>query len=622
MQKNNTKLFSDFPPVSTEEWIEKIKTDLKGSDFEKKLVWRTGEGFNVKPFYREEDLEQLMYLDALPGDFPFVRGNAVKNNVWHIRQEITVNDVKEANNKALELLSKGVTSIGFHLEENISFTPDSINALLSGIDIEKTEINFEAKNSYNKLIDALIPVLKPNTSGSVNLDPLGNLTVTGKVCFTIEEGFDFAKELIEKTTQFKEFRVIGVNAKHFGNAGSTIVQELAFALSMGAEYLSQLTDKGITADDVAGNIKFNFSVGSNYFMEIAKLRAARLLWAKIVEQYSPQNKEAGTMCIHCETSEWNKTIYDPYVNLLRTQTEAMSAVLGGTHSLTILPFDIFYKEPDEFSERIARNQQLLLKEESYFDKVEDASAGSYYIENLTDSIASEAWKLFVEIEDKGGYLKALKEGFVQQLVNESANKKRKAVATRRVNLLGTNEYPNITEQVSSNIKRIKEYDLKAEDTLVEPIQLFRGANEYEALRLATENSGKQPKVFMLTFGNLAMRLARSQFSGNFFGCAGYRIINNIGFDSVEKGIEEAKKTGADIVVLCSSDDEYTEAAPKALELLKGEAILVVAGAPKNMDELKAKGVEHFIHIRSNVLETLKMFNEELTQRPARRSGGH
>ena len=611
MQKEE-RLFSDFPPVSTKEWMEKINADLKGADFEKKLVWRSGEGINVRPFYREEDLEQLAYLDVLPGEFPFVRGNTDRANGWHIRQEIKVTNIKDANRKALEILNRGVTSLGFRIEDKDLITTGSIATLLSGIDLNTTEINFDVQGIYNRLLEALLPSFEKssNITGSVNLDPLVVLTITGKVCFTIEEGFDFAKELTEKTKHLRGFKTISVNAEHFGNAGSTIVQELAFALSMGNEYLSQLTDRELAVDDIANNMKFNFSVGSNYFMEIAKLRAARLLWANIVKEYGAE-EDAGKMHIHCETAEWNKTIYDPYVNLLRTQTEAMSAVLGGTQSLTVLPFDIFYKEPDGFSERIARNQQLLLKEESYFDKVKDIAAGSYYIENLTDSIAAEAWKLFTEIENKGGYLNALKEGFIQQLVKESADKRRKAVATRRENLLGTNEYPNLTEQVTTQIERVKTYGQKPEDAIVEPIQLFRGAEEYEKLRLATEKSGRQPKVFMLTFGNLSMRIARSQFSGNFFGCAGYNIIDNTGFDSIEQGVEAAKEAGADIVVLCSSDDEYTNAAPKALELLNGKSILVVAGAPKNMDELKAKGVEHFIHIRSNVLETLKMFNEKL-----------
>ncbi|NPA36531.1 MAG: methylmalonyl-CoA mutase small subunit [Chlorobi bacterium] len=613
MQEKETRLFSDFPPVTTKEWMEKIKADLKGADFDKKLVWRTREGFSVKPFYREEDLENLMYLNVLPGEFPYVRGNNAKNNTWLIRQDISVYDIKEAATKARELTKKGVDSIGFIIEKDELFSPEKLNGLLEAPGLENTEINFNARKNFHLLGQAVLPVINEKISGTVNLDPLGVLTVFGKVAYPMEQSFDFVEKAIRKTSGYENFRPLNINALNFGNAGATIVQELAFAMAMGSEYLSQMTDRGLSPDDVAKSTRFNFSIGSSYFMEIAKLRAARLLWANIAEKYGV-SEEAAKMYIHCETAGWNKTIYDPYVNMLRTQTEAMSAVLGGTDSLTVLPFDIFYKEPDEFSERIARNQQLLLKEESYFDKVEDVAAGSYYIENLTDSIAAEAWKLFVETEENGGYLNALRTGTIQSLVKDSAEKRRQAVATRREKLLGTNEYPNTAEEVITQIERVKKQNIPPGEKEVEPIQLFRGAEEYEELRLETEKSGEKPKVFMLTFGNLAMRLARSQFSGNFFGCAGYEIIDNIGFDSIEQGVEEAKKAGADIVVLCSSDDEYTEAAPKALELLNGEAMLVVAGAPKNMDELKAKGVEHFIHLRSNVLETLKMFNKELTQR--------
>jgi methylmalonyl-CoA mutase len=612
MQKEE-RLFTEFPPVSTEQWMEKIKTDLKGADFEKKLVWRTQEGFNVRPFYREEDLEKLLYLNVVPGKPPYVRGSNIKGNEWLIHQDISVNDIKTAAQKAKKLTDSGVTSIGFIFENESLLSPAKLKELLAEAGLSKTSVYFNTRKDFHLLAESLLSIIDENIIGSMNLDPLGELTVTGDTSRTLEQSFELVFETLQKTKDFRDFRPLNVNARHFGNAGSTIVQELAFALAMGSEYLARAAEKGLPADDAANGIRFNFSVGSNYFMEIAKFRAARLLWANIVREYGA-SKDAGTMFIHAETAGWNKTIYDPYVNLLRTQTEAMSAVLGGVQSLNVLPFDIFYKKPDEFSERIARNQQLLLKEESYFDKVEDIAAGSYYIENLTDSIANEAWKLFIETEEKGGYLKALHSGFIQKTVEEAAQKRRQAVATRREKLLGTNEYPNLNEKALTQIENARTYNLKAEDATVEPIKLFRGAEEYEALRLETEKAEKQPVVFMLTFGNLAMRLARSQFSGNFFGCAGYKIINNIGFDSVEQGIEEAGKAGADIVVLCSSDDEYTEAAPKALKLLNGEAILVVAGAPKNMDELKEQGVEHFIHIRSNVLETLKMFNERLTLR--------
>jgi len=299
--------------------------------------------------------------------------------------------------------------------------------------------------------------------------------------------------------------------------------------------------------------------------------------------------------------------------MLRTQTEAMSATLGGADSLTVQPFDTIYKDSDVFSERIARNQQLLLKEESHFDKVTDPSAGSYYIENLTDNIAKQAWALFVEVEDKGGYLEALKEGFVQAKVSEVADKRKKAIATRRENLLGTNQFPNGNETVAEVAGNASSCSTKccSGDQVITPIVKFRGAEEFEALRLTTEKAEKTPKVFMLTYGNLNMRLARSQFSANFFECAGYDTIDNNGFVTVEEGVEAAKAAKADIIVLCSSDDEYVDAAPAAFKAINGEAIFVVAGAPKCADDLKAKGITNFVNVRSNVLETLQGFSKEL-----------
>jgi len=614
--KSNQPLFSEFPPVSAQEWMDKITADLKGADFEKKLVWRTNEGFSVRPFYRQEDLEPLKYLDSLPGEFPFVRGTTTSNS-WFVRQNIVVKDVKAANQKALDIITKGVDALGFVFEEESLITPENIKTLLKNIVSNDVELNFETRHGNKKLLLLVIDELKAQNrkldqvKGSLNFDPIGNLTIGGKICETLEKSMDYVAQVAAEGKKLPQFQVVNVNGRYFGNAGSTIVQEMAFALSVGNEYLSQLTQRGISVNDAAGTIRFNLSIGSNYFMEIAKLRAARLLWSTIVNEYKPTGKEVCKMVVHCETSEFDKTIFDPNVNMLRTQTEAMSATLGGCHSLTVQPFDKVFRTPNEFSERIARNQQLLLKEESYFDKIVDPSAGSYYIETLTDSIANEAWKLFLEVETKGGYLKALQEGFIQSQIKESASQRRKAFGSRREILLGTNQYPNVSESMKSSIEADVVNKPKGESGLVEPIELFRGAEEFEALRLAVENSGKRPKVFMLTYGNLAMRLARSQFSGNFFGCAGYEIVDNLGFATVEAGVEAALKAKADIVVLCSSDEEYAEAAPIAFEKLGGKAILVVAGAPACTDELKAKGIEHFISMKSNVLETLQGFNKQI-----------
>ena len=291
----------------------------------------------------------------------------------------------------------------------------------------------------------------------------------------------------------------------------------------------------------------------------------------------------------------------------------MSAALGGVDSLTVLPFDATFKASDEFSERIARNQQLLLKEESNFDKVIDPAAGSYYIESLTAMIAEQAWKIFLDIQNAGGMLAAIESGSIFAAVKETADKRKKDVASRKEILLGTNQFPNFSEMAAEKIAN-KECACKCGCTVETSgvaLPTERAAEEFETLRLATEASAKRPKAFMLTIGNLAMRLARSQFSCNFFACAGYEVIDNLGFSTVEEGVAAAKAAGADIIVLCSSDDEYAELAIPAFQAVGGEQIFVVAGAPACMEDLQKAGIENFIHVRVNVLETLKGFNNKL-----------
>jgi methylmalonyl-CoA mutase len=382
---------------------------------------------------------------------------------------------------------------------------------------------------------------------------------------------------------------------------------------MGSEYLAQLTQRGIKSPVAASKIRFSFGTGSNYFQEIAKLRAARLIWSVVTNGFDPGQSENIKMDIHCVTSEWNKTVYDPYVNMLRTQTEAMSAILGGTDSLTLEPFDIVFRHPDEFSERIARNQQLILKEEASFDKVADPAAGSYYIENLTTLIAENAWKLFLEVEDKGGFLACLKSGYIQDRLSESGTKRRNDTSKRKTILLGTNQYPNTQEKISDtvDINRIFVKKSLAGNPEVSPITLFRGSQQYDKLRIAVDRAGKRPAVFLLQIGNTAMRKARAQFSANFFGCAGYQIIDNPGFDTIDEAVKQALQAKAEIVVICSSDDEYSLLAPEIHNRLKDKAIIVVAGNPASIDELKSKGLENFIHVRSNVIEILKDFNKRL-----------
>jgi len=616
MAELKEKLFSEFAPVSTEEWMAKITADLKGVPFEKKLVWKTGEGFNVNPFYRAEDIEGLKTTESLPGEFPYVRGTK-KDNDWKVRQNIEVCCFKGANEKALDLLTKGVTSLGFIIKGD-EVNEENIATLLEGICPASVELNFNTCNcKAEKLIGILADYFKgkgvdaEKCYGSVNYDAFKKPLVKGKENSEWVEG---AAAMLKAGQALPNYRVLAVNAFLFNNAGAYISQELGYALAWGNELMAKLTEAGFTADEVAKKIKFNFGISSNYFMEIAKFRAARWLWAEIVAAYKPACECACKMVAHAQTSEWNMTVYDAHVNLLRSQTEAMSAALAGVDSITVRPFDKIYQTPDDFSERIARNQQLLLKEECHLDKVVDPSAGSYYVEVLTNSLADVAWKLFLEVEEKGGFSVAVNAGEIQNAVNASNVARKKAVATRREILLGSNQYPNFTEVAADKIQEKGSCCCgggHCGEATIPALDFSRGASEFEALRMTTEKSGKTPKVFMLTIGNLAMRLARSQFSANFFGCAGYKIIDNLGFDTVEAGVEAAVKAGAEIVVLCSSDDEYAEFAPAAYKALAGRAEFVVAGAPACADDLKAQGIDQFVNVKSNVLETLKAFNAKL-----------
>jgi len=615
MAELKEKLFSEFPPISTDEWMAKITADLKGAPFEKKLVWRTSEGFNVNPFYRAEDIEGLKTATSLPGEFPYVRGTK-KDNDWKVRQNIDVTDFKAANAKALDVLNKGVTSLGFHFCGD-DVKAENIAILLEGICPDCVELNFKTcNNKAATLIGLLADYLKgkgvdlEKCEGSVAYNPFKKPLVKG-VAF--DGWVEQASAVLTAGKALPGFRVLAVDACVLNDAGSYIAQELGYALAWGNEIIAKLTEAGFTVDEVAKNIKFNFGTTANYFMEIAKFRAARWLWAEIVAAYNPECNCACKMVAQAQSSQYTMTLYDAHVNLLRTQTEAMSAAIAGVDSITVTPFDVTYQDSDDFSERIARNQQLLLKEECHFDKVADPSAGSYYIEVLTNSIADEGWKLFLDVEEKGGFYAAVKTGEVQKAVNASSSARKKAVATRREVLLGTNQFPNFTEVAAGKIKNEDEScgcGCGANAT-IEKLNFSRGASQFEALRLATERSGKTPKVFMLTIGNLAMRLARSQFSGNFFGCAGYKLIDNLGFQTVEEGVEAAMKANADIVVLCSSDDEYAEYAPAAFKALDGRAEFVVAGAPACTDELKEQGIVNFVNVKSNVLETLQAFNAKL-----------
>ena len=609
------KLLTEFPPISTEQWEATINKDLKGADYEKKLVWRTDEGFNVRPYYRAENLKDVDYLNTLPAEFPYTRGTKADNNHWEIVQEIEEADPQKANAIALDALKRGATTIAVNASNLSNAT--ALATLLDSIDLNKTGVQFNHVKSYLDLMKLFLQYIeekgydKQLVSGSINFDPLIYRLKHNKFYFSQKEDMMQTVELLNMVEGMKNFKLINVNGIVLHNAGSTIVQELGYTLALANEYLAFCTENGIKPEKVASRMQLTLSVGSNYFMEIAKLRATRLLWSTIVAQYKPACDCAYKIRINTVASTWNKTLYDPYVNMLRSTTEGMSAVIGGSDAISLQPFDVAYKESDDFSRRIARNVQVILKEEAFMDRVVDPAAGSYYVETLTNAIAEHAWTLFQSVEANGGALKAIEDGSLQAEIEKSCQKRDMDIATRRYILLGTNQYPNINETMADKIEQLKKDDC-------EGLKTYRGAMAFEELRLDTEKYAKdhhRPSVYLLKLGNLAMRQARAGFITNFFGCAGYKIVEPAGFATVEEGVKAAGEAKPDLIVVCSSDEEYATLGVEAAKQCKAQfpnTPFLVAGNPTEcLDALKEAGTDDFIHVRVNILESLKKYNEML-----------
>lgn len=608
------KLFNEFAPIPTEKWEEIINKDLKGADYEKKLVWRTNEGFKVRPYYRAENLDDLNYLDVMPAEFPYTRGTKADSNDWEIVQNVTEVEPAKANEVALASIKGGATMISFTMQG--VKTAKDLATLLAGLDLTKVGVQFtRPQGRAVQLTKDFIAYLEANhidkaaVKGGIAYDGISCCLRHGQFPTSEKAAMDTAIELVNLTADMPNFKVVNVRGIQMHNGGATIVQELGYTLGIANEYLAYATSNGLTVEQMAKKMEVTLSIASNYFMEIAKLRAFRLLWATMVSQYQPKCDCACKVRINSVASSWNKTLYDPYVNMLRTTTEGMAASLGGADTIALQPFDVAFKHDDDFSRRISRNVQIILKEESYFNKVVDPAAGSYYIENLTDSLAEYAWKQFQEVEAQGGIIKLILSGEVKKAIEESCNKRNMDIATRKYILLGTNQYPNINETMLDKVEEKQEEQ-------VEGLQPYRGAMAFEQLRLETERHAKQsgrPKVFLLKIGNLAMRQARAGFTSNFFGCAGYEIVENAGFATVDEGIEAAKAVKADIVVVCSSDEEYATFGVEAAKAAKAAGfIFIVAGNPtESIEALKAAGADDFIHVRTNVLECLKKYNDIL-----------
>jgi len=606
------KLFADFPEIPTSTWEEKIKTDLKGADYQKKLVWESDEGIRVKPYYRQEDIEDLDYLEGIGN----LKNQSDSPNGWLICQQISpAGNFREANDRIKDALKGGAQAIRIQLGE--AGLPDLslLEELLEGISLKESELHFGGCLGADALYSALCTLAKQKgtesseLSGCLGADPLGKMAETGIPIGSFENLGKLVKKAKESSPELK---VIEVHGSLIQNASSNLVEELAFSMAMASEYMAILADQGIDPLTAQEALLLYLGSGPNYFMEIAKLRAARILWTKIAEAYGVETS-AARIRIHSVSSQWNMTLYDPHVNMLRGTTEAMSSILGGADLVNVLPYDYPNGKGTMFSNRLARNVQIILREEAYFDQVADPASGSYYIESLTDSLAEKAWGLFCEVESMGGFRKAFAAGWIQEKVETSRKIKTERASSGKGRILGTNAYPNFHElNLNQLIASPKKEERDITGSPLKPLEAFRLSWPFEKLRLDTERSTKRPRVLLLKYGNPAWMTARATFAGNFFASAGYEIVDRSPFLNVEEGITFASSGDFDIVVLCSSDDVYGETAPAVQKALSDLSIVVIAGYPaNNIDELKKAGLEHFIHRNCNVLQTLTSFNKAL-----------
>ena len=651
-------LKKDFPGTSFDEWKKAAEKDLKGVPFEKKLVTKTYEGIDLAPIYTKDDIKDNPLTDNFPGFTNFVRGNKpdgyVRNN-WDISQEIYAPTPEKLNEALIHDLDRGQTSINIKPDRAtlLSKDPDMSESGEVGIggtsisclnDVEKIFRNIDAKNFrlFSETVYSSLPYfsliaafLKKNNYKGLNVcllsDPYSCLVKCGQPPHDIESAFDDMHKITKWALDNNmNIKTIGSNGYDYVNAGASAVQELAYVMSTAIDYINKMLEKGLKIDEVAPKFNLTFGISTFYFMEVAKLRAARIIWSNIIDAYEG-SESSKPVTIHGKSSLYNQTRNDIYVNLLRTTTEAFSAIAGGANSIHTSPFDESLGEPDEFSRRLARNTQIILKEESHLNSVIDPAGGSYYVEALTEEIAGKAWEIIKMIANEGGMLEALKKNIPQSEIGKTAADRRKDYSKRKSVIVGNNMYANIKEEKpelkgsnADEVHRIRsEYikkfrveggtekhsgvldilqkladdssetvDLAIEAYLkgatigeigkslprkdtnlsIETIRIHRASEIFEELRDLSSDyrkkKGHLPKVFLAAMGPVKQHKARADFSRGFFEVGGFDVIYEKGFDTIEEAADKASKSGSEITVICSTDETYPELVPALVKTLK------------------------------------------------------
>ncbi|MCB0736084.1 MAG: hypothetical protein KDC92_01130 [Bacteroidetes bacterium] len=648
------KLFSEFNKSNFSEWQQKAIADLKDLPLEK-LNRNAAGGIAALPYYSAEHNESNSSTNLLPNQFPYLRSHKTVSNGWLIREEIAAHkNFKATAAKLQDAIKNGAHNLVLAVkafDDGFDGIPienlEQLANLLENVDPQQTGISFKSGNLSPFYALLLGKWAKENgyTSnqvfGSIDFDPLSTFAVNGKPYKPLEGAFNDLAELLAKMNEaLPLYKVLTIHSRTFHNAGATEVQELAFTLAMAHEYVHQMAERNLDFDAFFQQIQVELSFGSDYFVQIAKTRALRWLWSTMASEYTSNQENTGVYIVG-KTSEWNKAVYDPYVNMLRSTTEGMSAVIGGVDELEIEPFDKSFRKPDSFSERIARNLHHLYQNESHLHSTVDAASGSYYIEELTSQLAQKAWEQFQLIEEKGGFVACLQSGYIQAELNANRKNSEEQLAKRKLNFIGVNQFPNkddkATELVKPSSPRFPLPEISKEETEfasawdaktisgfamhfeqannenVAAVNHYVATEIFEQLRAGVEmkvaQGHKVPSVFLMQLGNKAMRTARAMFAANFYQVGGLEVHNPGGFEDVSKAVEAFKESKASILVFCSADDEYEAIIPQVTKQLKTLATrpqLVLAGHPKDKKEdYEDLGIEEFIFQGCNVYSILQ-----------------
>lgn len=592
-------LFQDFTPPSRQDWLDKVTVDLKGANFDKKLVWKNINGIHIQPFYTRND--QVSTL-ANTGE----NSQAVTNY-----RRIVVTEVKEANRLALKALEEGMTGLLFDIDSEVL-----ADKLLKDIDFNGISVSFilslntlSFASSYLAYIEKN-QIASGNVIGYLDLQLFDDYFSSGTLDKT---KFEVLASLTNLFSDYPQFKTLVVSGSRYQDAGSNQVQEIAYTLNSMVFLIEEMTKNGLTTELVFENLQFILGLSGEYFIEIAKLRVFNSILSLIADKYGTSS---GKIRVLAKTSVWSKSVTDANTNMLRSTTEAMAALLGNTDAIEIDPYDHEFKNTNDFSSRIAGNIATILKEESYFGKVSNPVDGSYYIEELSLKMAENALEIFKEVESLGGFYKQFENEQIQSQIAAIRIKKIKLISQRRLAMVGVNKYPNLMETVSKDILATGKISKQNKCLLPQ-----RAGIEMEKIRYNTESfvkeQGFRPNVELVSFGHLTMRKARAAFAYDFMGVSGYEVQSEKSYESAEAAAKESAASASDIVVFCSSDPDYLNSAVdfvKQFRSINDAKILILAGYPEQIkDELLAAGLNDFIHVRSNIFDTLTGIQNKISK---------